>query len=361
VTARELAFWGSAAACGWILLGYPAVLVLAPPKPWRRSGSLPSVTLIVPAYRERESLARKLRALKGLDYPRDRLCVIVAIDEDPALVDIAEAAYPGARVSFSPERGGKVAAINRALTHAEGEIVVLTDANNVLEHRSVRKAAEHFGDPSVWGVAGRRGEKGSAYDRYEDLVRRLEARSGSVGAASGEFIALRRERFASFPPDVVNDDFWLLCRLVRDGGRVVYEPAAMSLEERLPPRAEHARRSRMGAGRVMLLPELRGLPRGFALRLISHKYGRLTLPFFSMALLVSSASLGRRPVYLAVTAVQAAAYILGGLALAGHSPGGPAGRLARAASQYMVGNAAVVVGVARAIRGRQSVRWEPVA
>lgn len=357
---REACFWGSSAVCAWVLVGYPAALSLLPPRPWRRSGKLPSASVVIPAYREREGLRRKLVALRELDYPRERLEVVVAVDEDEELVRIAESAFPGAVVSFSRERGGKALAINRAVAASRGEIIVMTDANNVLDQHSVRIAVRHFGDPSVWAVAGRRGEQDSAYDSYEHLIRRLETRSGSVAAASGEFMAVRRERFATFPPGIVNDDFWLLCRLVGGGGRVVYEPAASSSEEALSQRAEHTRRSRMGAGRVMLFSELRGLPAGFAFRTMSHKYGRLALPFLLVAALGSSLSLGRRSGYAALAAIQVAAYGLGSLALAGRAPAGPPGRVARACAQFMTGNAAVAVGVVRAVRGRQSVRWESV-
>ncbi|MEA2426537.1 MAG: hypothetical protein QOF37_165, partial [Thermoleophilaceae bacterium] len=228
---RAASFWGSSLASGWIVAGYPAALALLPSRPWRQGDAEPSVTLIVPAYREREALEAKLRALTGLDYPSERLQVIVAVDEDRELAAVAERSYPGATVLFSPERGGKAAGINRALREATGDVVIMTDANNVLGRDSVRAAARHFADPAVWAVAGRRGESGSPYDRYEDPLRRLETRSGSVAAMSGEFMAVRRDRLPELPEDVVNDDLWLLCQIVRGGGRAVYERDAASVEE----------------------------------------------------------------------------------------------------------------------------------
>lgn len=359
---RRLAFWGGAGAAGWVLAGYPAVLRLLPARPWRAGddGEPPTVTLVIPAYREHEALRAKLTALEQLDYPRERLEVIVTVDEDEALAALARATRPDARVSFAAERAGKAAAMNRALREATGEIVVMTDANNLLEPGSLRAAMRHFADPAVWGVAGRRGENGSAYDRYEDLLRRLETRSGSTAAMSGELMAVRRERLDAFPPDVVNDDFWLLCRLVRQGGRVVYEPAASSLEPELEARAEVARRSRMGAGRVMALRELRDLPPGFAWRAASHKFGRLLLPFALLATLLASLSLWRRQPYRAAALAQLGAYGVGAAAARGAVPPGPAGRLARMLGQFTLGNAAVAIGVVRGLRGRQTTRWEPV-
>jgi poly-beta-1,6-N-acetyl-D-glucosamine synthase len=354
-------FAASAAIGGWVLVGYPAALAALPPRRWQRGDDAPTVAIVVPAFREREALRAKLAAMADLEYPRDRLQVVVAVDEDEELARIARATLPEATVLFSPTREGKAAAMTRALAHVDADVVVLTDANNVLAPASVRAAVRHFADPAIWAVAGRRGEAGSAYDRYEDRIRRLESRSGSVAAMSGEFVAVRRERLPGWPADVVNDDFWLLCHLVRNGGRVVYEPAAASTESALPADAEMRRRSRMGAGRVMAVSELRDLPPDFRWRVASHKFGRLVLPFTMVAAMLSSLAAARRPAYAAMAAAQLAVYALGGLAVAGRVPPGPGGKLARAAAQLLVGNAAVAIGVIRGLRRRQSVRWEPVS
>jgi biofilm PGA synthesis N-glycosyltransferase PgaC len=358
---REACFWGGVAGAGWVLVGYPLALLLLPSRGWkRREDDCPRVSILVPAYREREALRQKLLALSELDYPADRLELIVTVDEDAELARIAREARPEATVLFSPERAGKAAALSRGLAAASGEIVLMTDANNLLERDSVRAAVRHFADPQIAAVAGRRGERGSAYDRYEHVIRALESRSGSVAAMSGEFMAVRRELVPEFPDGVVNDDFWLLCHLVREGGRVVYDPRASSREEAVPVAGEIARRTRMTAGRVMSLSELRSLPLGFAWRALSHKYGRLALPFLLLAVLVSSLSLFRRRPYRIAAEAQAAMYVTGALATAGIVPPGRAGRLARAAGQFTLGNVAVALGVVRGVRGRQGVTWDPV-
>ncbi len=250
--------------------------------------------------------------------------------------------------------------MNSAVEGARGDVVLLTDANNVLAPESLRLAVRHFADPQIWAVTGRRRESGSAYDRYEDLVRRLESRSGSVAGMFGEFVAVRRERLPPFPEDVVVDDLWLLLQLVRAGGRVVYEPDATSLEPGLGARAEVARRSRMSAGRVLLSGELRGLPVGFTWRVLSHKWGRLALPLLLPAAFVSALSLSRTQPYRTASLVQTAGYATGALALAGIRPPGPAGRVAGAAGQFILGNVAVGIGLVRGLRRRQSAIWTPV-
>ena len=353
-------FFASAAATAWVLVGYPLSLAIGRARPWRKGTRTPMISLIIPALHERETLPLKLSALSSLDYPAERLQVVVAIDDDAELLRRAHRVFPAATFLFSAERGGKAKALNRALAAATGDVVVVTDANNVLERSSLRAAVRHFEDPQISAVAGRRGEVGSAYDRYEDVLRRLESRTGSVAAASGEFVAIRRSRLPEWPTAVVNDDFWLLCELVRSGGRVVYDPAAASIEPGLAPAAEVARRSRIAAGRAMLLSELRGLPWRFRMRLISHKYGRLAIPFLLVAGFTSSLSLARQERYRRLVAWQAGAYSLGVLGAAGFAPRGRAGAVMRAAGQFMVGNWAVAVGVVRALRGQQGVRWQPI-
>jgi cellulose synthase/poly-beta-1,6-N-acetylglucosamine synthase-like glycosyltransferase len=354
-------FWACAAAAGWVLAGYPLALRALPRRPWRSDEArLPAVSVIVPGYRERETLPQKLRALAELDYPPGLIEVLVPIDGDEELARLAGDAAPAAKVLFSEERAGKAAGLNRALEQAGGEVVAMTDANNLLEAGSLRAAARHFADPQIWGVAGRRGEAGSAYDRYEDLIRIAESRSGSVAAMSGEFMAVRRERMPRFPVGIVNDDFWLLCALVRAGGRVIYEPLAASEEPPPSARGEVARRSRMGAGRVMAAAELRGLPAGFAMRIVSHKLGRLALPFLLLGCLLASLALSGHGAYRAIAILQLLAYGAGGLAAAGIAPPGRLGRVCRGLGQFVLGNVAVGIGVVRGLRGRQSVVWEQV-
>jgi glycosyltransferase involved in cell wall biosynthesis len=330
------------------------------PRAWRRGDDLPALTLVIPAFREREALAQKLRALEELDYPAELLQVVVPVDEDRELARIAKHASPRAEVLFTPRREGKATALNRALAVATGDAIVLTDANNILRPDSLRAAVRHLADPEVWAVAGRRGEVGSAYERYEDLVRRLETRSGSVAAMSGELIVVRRERLPEFPAGVINDDFWLLCRLVSAGGRVVYEPAAASTEELLGPRQELTRRARISAGRVLLVPEVRRLPLGFASRILSHKLGRLALAPLLVGMLGSSLALARRPAYRALALAQLVLYAPGMLALAGAPVPARRSLFVRASRELVLGCTGTTVGLVRGLRRRQAITWDPV-
>ena len=351
---------GSAALAAWVLGGYAVALAGLPARRWAAEDHEPEVTIVVPTHRERDLLAAKLASLASLEYPPDRLQVVVVSDGDPELARIARTALPAAIVLLQPERRGKPAALNRALDHATGDIVLLTDAHTHLAPDSLRVAVRHFADDAVFGVTGRWAETGSVYDRYEHMLRLLETRSGSTAGVFGGFLAVRRAHIGRFPTDVVNDDLWLLLRLVRAGGRVVYEPRATSMQGVLRAGAELERRARITAGRALLAGELRDLPMGFRWRLVSHKFGRLALPFALLGALAGSVAAGRRPAYRAAATAQLAGYSVGVLDIAGVRAPGRLQPVSRAAGQFVLGNLATARGVIRALRGRQDVRWRPV-
>lgn len=176
----------------------------------------------------------------------------------------------------------------------------------------------------------------------------------------GAFIAVRRTWLPRLPDGVVNEDLWLLCRLVKDGGRVVYEPQACSHEPGLQSRHELERRTRIAAGRVLLLGDMRGLPPSFLWRLASHKLGRLGLPFMLAGALMSSLALAGRPRYRLPALLQVGVYSIGALAARGHpAPLLPAG-LTQAITQFTVGNVATAAGVLRGLRRRQPAAWRTV-
>lgn len=357
---RAVGFWASLGGVLWLLFGYPASLLLLRERRWARGELEPTVTVLVPTYYEREALPLKLRSIEALDYPREQLQVVVAVDGSAELAEIAKAELPWADVVLVPERSGKPTALNHGLEVATGEIVVLTDAHNPLDEQSLRQAIQHFADDEIWAVTGRCIEQGSAYDRYENFLRRLESRSGSVAGMFGGFSAVRREKIPEFPPEVVNEDLWLLCSLVGEGGRVIYEPAASSVEPSLETRHEVERRTRISAGRLMLLNDIRGLPPTFLWRVATHKLGRLVLPFFLLGTLGFSASLSRRRGYRLIALVQALAYGLGTLDAMGRKPPLVPRSLSGMLRQFVLGNFAAGAGVVRAMRRRQSNLWARV-
>jgi hypothetical protein len=261
---------------------------------------------------------------------------------------------------LNEQRAGKPSALNLGLASVTKPFVLLTDAHNPLDVHSLRAAVRHFEDETVLAVTGRWSETGSLYDRYEDLLRRLETRSGSVAGIFGGFTVVRREHIDVFPSEVVNEDLWLLCRLVRRGGRVVYDPAASSREGMLSSGNEIERRTRIAAGRTILLPEMGDLPASYLWRLVSHKLGRLALPFLLAGALSTSIGLARRPRYRLAALAQLAVYGIGAAEAAGHTPAFVPAPAARAFRQFLLGNYAAAAGVIRAIVRGQPVTWRQV-
>ncbi len=342
----QLLLAGSAVLLVYHFLVYPAVVMAAARRARRgggaatevtirpdgaRSSSWPTVSFVIAAYNEQRVIARKLDNTLALDYPRERLEILVAADgsTDATVAIASRYADRGVRVLHEPERRGKSAALNRAVAACRGEIVVLSDANNDFAADALRALVRHFADPRVGGVCGRKtirrcddreASRGDGlYWRYESAIKVAESALGVVTTADGEICAIRRAAWRPIPPEVVNDDAELTFALVRAGLRLVYEPAAVSIEPASRTLEDDYRvKVRMIAGgfqtvalhwRELLPPRTR-----FAWMFLSHKLLRWCVPLLLVALAASSVALARTPIGAASLAGQTLLY---GLALLG--------------------------------------------
>ena len=223
----------------------------APPEP----DEWPSVSVVVAAYREAAVIGAKLDELLAADYP-GALEIIVVADDDET---VAASRRAGVRVLSAGERLGKARAVNRGVSAATNDIVVLTDANAQLAPYALRAAMRHFGDESIGAVAGEKqvadpqGAQGF-YWKFESWLKRCESATGSTIGVVGEFLAFRREAFRPLPADTAVDDAWLALDVLESGLRVVYEPDAYSTEEPVPSFAdEWERRTRIVAGNLDMM------------------------------------------------------------------------------------------------------------
>ena len=383
-----IAFWAAVALVAYTYAGYPLLLALA--ARLRRAPEWPAhtppLTLIIAAFNEEAVLAAKLRDTLALDYPADRLQVIVAADgSSDATAGIAASFAPRVEVLNRPERAGKMAAINRAMEQARGEVVVFSDANNRYLPDALREMARPFADPRVGAVTGRKtvaAEDGLGYSeglywRYESKIRAWETRLGCCVGVNGEIFAIRREVFRPAPPGVVNDDAWMAQQVIKAGRDVVYNERAVSVERVSPTAADEAqRRARIVAGQYQMLGRLGEWPwrRPVVLwELVSHKALRPLVPFGMIAAAVAAtAALFRpgggtglagfvhlaRPWNWAAAGSQAAFYAL---AAAGGRLGGFLGKAAYLPRFLVDSNFAALRGLARHLRGGQSATWERVA
>lgn len=303
-------FWLSAFAVAWTYVGYPFLIrILARwrPRPHRQDNILPAVSLIIPAYNEEAIIRQKLENALALDYPAERMEIIVVADgsTDQTVNIVKSFADKGVQLLFQPERRGKIAAMNRAVPYAKGEILVFSDANAMMEPLSLRALVRNFADPQVGCVSGEKrvsadrrvqAQGESAYWRYESGIKRAESLVNTTIGAIGEFFAIRRELYRPLREDSIIEDFVLSMQLVRNGWRIIYEREAIAWEEASPTlKAEWERRARNCAGGFQAIGRLGWLfsPRYafVAFQFISHKLLRWLAPFFMTLAWISSLAL----------------------------------------------------------------------
>lgn len=302
----HLFFWISILMIAYVYVGYPLAIYLLAGirRPVKVDDSItPMVTLMFAAHNEENVISKKLDNSLSLDYPRDRIQILVADDgsTDGTSVIAGSFAERGVQLISYPERAGKLTAISRALAHATGEIVLFSDSDNFYPADAIRQVVKYFGDPSVGGVSGGRnvigdtslGSAESLYWKYEENIKLHESRVGSCVGVAGDLLAIRRDLYTPPPPDIINDDFFMAISIIKQGYRVVYSPDARSFHPvSSSEKGEIERRARMVAGRYQamfsawqLLPFRNPI---VLWQIISHKYLRPFIPVAMALMLVGN-------------------------------------------------------------------------
>ncbi len=389
-------FWLCVALILYAYFGYPLLVALfarlrpKSPKYVLSDSELPTVTLLIAAYNEQAVIERKLENTLALDYPRDCLQILVAADgsNDATPAIVQSFADRGVELAYSPARAGKMAAINRAMGLARGEIVVMSDANNMYEAKGLRALVAPFRDPQVGATSGAKtilrgdgvlGESEGLYWKYESFIKKQENRLGSTTGVVGEMLAIRRELFEPAPAWVINDDFHMAMQVVRKGFRVLYVPEARSYERvSLTAQDEMARRARIVAGRFTVMANPREtLPFNRPLvvwQVISHKYLRAFIPLAMIgALLANVFALVFVPTVGAAGVFRLAppfGWIFFALQVAFYAAAWIGGKIGRAGlfgkilyiPAFLVNsNLAALSGLIRYLRGSQKATWQRVA
>ncbi len=374
-------FWISSGLILYSYCFYPLLLMVV--AGWRKdhqpsapSGWQPSVSLCFSAYNEEAVIAQKMRNCAGLDYPADRLEILVGCDGcADRTAELARAGGPSnARIFDYRERSGKLKVLNRLFEEARGEIIVLTDASTMLQEDAVRSLVRHFADPEVGCVSGEmrlsaqggRPRTESLHWRYEVFLKGFESRLNALVGASGCVYAIRRSHFSPLPANAINEDF-LIPMFIRAGGhRVVYDRDAVGVEEEAPMQQNFRRHVRIGAGNwhaLRMTARLLSPTAGWiALSYWSHKVLRWLIPFLIPVSVVSALllALDGRPFYGVCTALAAALFFL---ALVGHrietGPDHRHGRAVFSVPYYFFSmNLALLFGFARFLTGRQTATWD---
>ena len=301
-------FWGSLGALAWTHVGYPVAVEIAArvrPRPVRKDDTAePPVTVIVAAYNEEAVIERRLENLLALDYPEEKLAVVVASDASSDRTNervLAVAARdPRVRLIDCP-RGGKVAAQNRAVRESSGDVVAFSDANATWAPDALRRLVANLSDPDVAYVCGRLrleaatgGNQEGLYWHYELKLREAESRLGSITGGNGSIYALERGAYVEVDPRW-GHDLSFPYRMVQEGRRAVYEPAAYAFEKPTPSNeTEYRRKVRMfeHCWEITLRGSmLRRLPAAYLVEIVSHRLLRYGSGLLHLALLASTVAL----------------------------------------------------------------------
>jgi cellulose synthase/poly-beta-1,6-N-acetylglucosamine synthase-like glycosyltransferase len=371
--ALEIAFWVASGLIVYAHLGYPLLLrgLVAlfgrHQRPTEVPGEPPRVSLIIPAYDEEEVIERKLANARDLDYPADRLELVVASDgSSDRTAEKARAA--GADVVLELPRGGKVAALNQAVRRSTGEVLAFSDANSYWRPEALTRLVGRLADDQVGYVCGQvrfeGGEGGNQeglYWRYEMAVRSMETRLGGITAGNGGIYAVRRDAYIELDPSR-GQDIGFPFELTKRGWRALYEPAAIA-EEKMAPTVEgefrRKRRMMWGLWDVMLrwgMLDPRGYGPAYALEIYSHRLLRYLTPWLHLiAFAANAALLGSGTVYVVTFALQLA--LLVGALIGRFLPALPF----RIAYYYVTVTASIAVGLWDRLRaGRVPIGWEKV-
>ena len=290
-------FWACLSLMAWTLAGYPAALALAGrflKKPHRIDENLtPTLTLIIPAHNEAVVIGEKLDNSLALDYPSERLQILVVCDgcEDETEAIVARYADRGIKAIPIHPRQGKQNGLNTAVQSATGEILILCDANVMFQPDAPKKLVRHFADPQVGCVSGdvrlgsekvSYGKGEGAYYRLERFVQRCEGDIWSAVGVDGGMYTIRRSLFEPNPPDTLCDDLVIAMKIACSGRRVLYEPEAVANEDAVEQVGQELRRRlRTTAGGMQALRKGWGVPSlrqpGLCLRYVSHKLLRWML------------------------------------------------------------------------------------
>ena len=359
-------YWCSAGILGYTYVGYPlAIHALSRlrPRRARRSPFEPSVSFVMAAHNEERHIGVKLDNLLALEYPPDKVQVIVVSDGSSDRTDEIASSYRDQNVVLervgSPS--GKAVALNRGAERATGDVLVFCDVRQRIDEKALKTLMPMLGDPEVGAVSGElsiESERGPGlYWRYEKKIRLAESLVDSTVGATGALLACRRELFEELPSGTLLDDVYIPMQIVLGGRRVLLEPEARVFDLEASIEGEFSRKARTLAGNFQLvgqLPELLNpLKNRLFFQFVSHKLMRLVCPYALLGLfganvmLVATAAPGW-PFYAASLAAQVAAY---GLALRGVLAGDKAGRLARICQTFVALNAAAMEGLRRYLKG----------
>ena len=378
-SAARVVFWLAALLLFYVYAGYPlllAVIGLIVRRQRSGPGYSPSISILIAAYNEEEAIERKIRQTLALEYPADKLEVLVLSDCSTDRTDEIVSAFPDKRVRLvrMPERRGKTHAQNLGVKQARGEVVIFSDATAVYHAKALLYLACNYQDASVGAVSGRyqyfdpteqsaTGLGSVAFWNYENLIKKLQSRISTITGCCGCIYSVRKCAYTELPADIISDLVQPL-QAIRKGYRVLFEDRALAYEETTQSTAEEfAMRVRVVTRAMRGLLSVSDLlqPWKFAwpaFQLWSHKVMRWMVPLFLIALFAANLFLLDSPWYRVSFAVQLFFYAaaLMNMLLPLHRQWKPLG----IPLFFCTLNAAALVSMVEICRGRKYVTWQTV-
>lgn len=374
----ELVFWFLVFLIVYPYAIYPAIVHAfgwIRPKSIHRLSIYPMVTVLIPAYNEADCIAKTIQNKLDQDYPRDKLEIIVVSDGSTDGTDdiVRGFARLGVVLLRREGREGKAAALNEAVQHANGEILVFSDANSLFDKCAIRFMVENFADPEVGYVTGTLRYSGDgaslgggAYMRYENRLRSAETRIGSIIGVNGGVDAIRRDLYTDIPRELITD-FVLPLHVIASGLRVIYDPLVISQETANSEiTSEFRMRVRVALRALQGLVYMRHLldPRRYPLAsfcVISHKVLRyLTFMFLPIALLANIRLAYVESTYQILLIAHISIYALALLGLRANLPQWMH-RLTVIPSYFLLSNTAFMVAAIKFMRRETMATWRPRA
>ncbi len=380
IATAQIVFWLSVALLFYVYAGYPLVVYLVSilfPKKIQRAQFESTVSVIITAYNEERDIRAKLQNTLEIDYPKEKLEIIVASDCSTDKTDeiVREFSAQNVKLYRQNERLGKTSAQNMAVEKATGEIILFSDATTMYEKQVLRAMLPNFADESVGCVAGKLiyvdasrssvGKGAKSYWSYETFLKESESRACSLIGASGCLYSIRKSAYRAMYPEACSD-FLIATVMYRQGLRTVYEPGATCVEEtNQHSKKEMQMRVRVIAqtftdlwrNREMLNPLKSGF---YAVELFSHKVLRYAVPIFLILMVLSAGILAiHSNFFLLVFALQIGFYAVALFAWLLEKNNLRMGALA-IPLYFVLANLASLLGFYKFLSGERYARWEPI-
>ena len=374
-------FWIFISLILYCYFGYPLLLIFLSKwisKPVKKENIEPAVSIVISVWNEQDVIGKKITNLLSLDYPTDKIQIIIGSDGSNDQTSSIIRTFNDHRIIFveSRDRRGKMVVINELIGLAKHDIIVFNDARQELPKEAIRQLVAGFADPQVGCVSGELVFKNidgttaqgiNLYWEYEKMMRNHEARIHSMLGATGAMYAIRKKLFQAIPNHVVLDDMYVPFRIIEKGYRAIFEPMAKAFDKpAVDPQEEYRRKTRTLFGNFQIFQIFGQLFNPFkspiAIQLFSHKFLRILAPFLMIGLLIINPFILENSFYLSVLFMQIFFYLMAFIGLYTKNSQNSfilkVSKLCYIPYIFCLLNFSVLVGFWRYLTSKQAITWE---